>query len=201
MFLLGLANDDLYAAFSALFGLGMAMIPWFLKRERILVVPFELTLWIFFALFLHNLGILAKFYDTVWWWDKLTHFLSTSLIATFGFVGIVIIDKYVDSIDLPPRFLPFFIIVFVGTMGVFWEIIEFTLDKLLGTSMQYSLSDTIMDLVFDIFAGFIVAVLGPLYLRYRPVDDIVEEMKVGRVFEQILDRTTESDQNGKVVLK
>ncbi|MBC7107280.1 MAG: hypothetical protein H5T41_00565 [Methanomassiliicoccales archaeon] len=189
MFLLGLFNGDLYAAFSALFGLGMAMIPWFLKKEKILTVPFELNLWIFIALFLHNLGVLVKLYDTIWWWDKMTHFLSTSMIAAFGFVGIVIVDKYVDAIYLPPKFLPFFIIVFVGAMGVFWEIIEFIIDKTLSAGMQYSLSDTVIDLVFDNIAGIVVAILGPIYLRYRSIDAIVEEMKVEDVVRRITTRS------------
>lgn len=189
MFLLGLFNGDLYAAFSALFGLGMAMIPWFLKREKILTVPFELNLWIFIALFLHNLGVLVKLYDTIWWWDKMTHFLSTSMIAAFGFVGIVIVDKYVDAIYLPPKFLPFFIIVFVGAMGVFWEIIEFIIDKTLSAGMQYSLSDTVIDLVFDNIAGIVVAILGPIYLRYRSIEAIVEEMKVEDVVRRITTRS------------
>lgn len=189
MFLLGLFNGDLYAAFSALFGLGMAMIPWFLKKEKILTVPFELNLWVFIALFLHNLGVLVKLYDTIWWWDKMTHFLSTSMIAAFGFVGIVIVDKYVDAIYLPPKFLPFFIIVFVGAMGVFWEIIEFIIDKTLSAGMQYSLSDTVIDLVFDNIAGIVVAILGPIYLRYRSIDAIVEEMKVEDVVRRITTRS------------
>jgi len=193
MFLFGLFNGDLYAAFSALFGLGMAMIPWFLKREKILTVPFELNLWIFIALFLHNLGVLVKFYDTIWWWDKMTHFLSTSMIAAFGFIGIVIVDKYIDAIYLPPKFLPFFIVVFVGAMGVLWEIIEFVIDKALNAGMQYSLSDTVIDLVFDNIAGIFVAILGPIYLRYRSVDAIVEEMNVEAVVKRFAGKAGRRD--------
>jgi hypothetical protein len=188
MFIVGLFVGDLYAAGSALFGFGFVSIPWFLRREKIVVIPFELTLWIFITIFLHNFGVLMGFYGTIWWWDKLTHFLSTSLIAVFGFVGIVIVDKYVDAIHLPPRFLPFFILVFVSAMGVFWEIVEFTLDSLLGTHMQYSLADTATDLVSDTLGGLAIAAIGPLYLRHRSVDDLAQEMKVEKTVKRITRR-------------
>lgn len=188
MFIVGLFGGDLYAAGSALFGFGFVSIPWFLKREKIMVLPFELTLWIFIAIFLHNFGVLVKLYDTMWWWDKLTHFLSTSLIAVFGFIGIVIVDKYVDTIHLPPRFLPFFIVVFVSSMGVLWEIIEFILDTSLGTRMQYSLADTATDLVSDTLGGLAIAAIGPLYLRHRSVDALAQDMKVEKTVRRLTNR-------------
>jgi hypothetical protein len=188
MFIVGVFGGDLYAAGSALFGFAFISIPWFLKRERIMVIPFELTLWIFIAVFLHNFGVLMRFYDTIWWWDKLTHFLSTSLIAVFGLIGIIIVDKYVDTIDLPPRFLPFFIVIFVSAIGVFWEIIEFTLDSLLGTHMQYSLTDTVTDLVSDTLGGLVFAVIGPLYMKHRSVDALVQEMKVEKTVRKLTSR-------------
>ncbi|MDD1769417.1 MAG: hypothetical protein LUQ55_05490 [Methanomassiliicoccales archaeon] len=188
MFVVGIFDGDLYTAGSALFGFGFVSIPWFLKREKIMIMPFELTLWIFVAIFLHNFGVMMKFYDDIWWWDKLTHFLSTSLIAVFGFVVIVIVDKYVDSIHLPPRFLPFFIIVFVSAMGVIWEIIEFILDTSLGTHMQYSLTDTATDLVSDTLGGLAIAAIGPLYLSHRSIDALAQEMKVEKTVKRITRR-------------
>mgnify|MGYP005833143433 CR=1 FL=1 len=185
---IGFVVGDMYAAWSSVFGFVLSSVPWFLKRGKILVAPFELTLWIFVALFLHNLGVLANLYDDLWWWDKVTHFLSTSLIAAFGMLGVVIVDKYVESIYLPPRFLPFFILVFVGAMGVLWELIEFILDSVVGTAMQYSLEDTVLDLVFDTLAGVVVAVIGPIYLKYRTVEAIVNEMKVEKTVKRITAR-------------
>jgi len=188
MFLVGLFGGDLYAAGSALFGFGFVSIPWFLKREKIMVIPFELTLWVFIAVSLHTFGVVVKLYDSIWWWDKLTHFLSTSLIAVFGFIGFVIVDKYTETISFPPRFLPFFIVVFVSAMGVLWEIIEFILDSSLGAHMQYSLSDTATDLVSDTLGGLAIAAIGPLYLRYRSLDSLIQEMNVEKTAKRLIRR-------------
>jgi len=185
MFVFSFIEGYMYPALSSLFGFFLVNIPGFLRRREIVVLPWELVLWIFIVIFLHNLGLSLKFYDYIWWWDKLTHFLSTALIADFGFIGIVIADKYIQSIYLPPKFLPFFIIIFVMAMGVFWEIIEYLFDLLFGTRMQYSLPDTIMDLVFDLLGAVTIAVLGPLYLKKRSVDDLIREMGVEKSVDRI----------------
>ncbi len=190
LFLVGLYQGELPAALSSLFGFGLALVPMLLQRRNVVALPWELTMWIFLALFLHNLGVVMKFYDTVWWWDKMTHLLSTSLIAGFGFIGIVIVDKYADSIHLPPIFLPFFIVVFVMAMGVTWEIIEYAFD-LLGANMQYSLSDTVIDLIFDLVGGLLVAAIGPLYLRNRSVDALISQLGVDGTVERIRSRMFE----------
>lgn len=191
LFALSLYQGDLYAALSSLFAFGLMSIPLFLRKRRIAAIPLELNLWIFIALFLHNLGLLASYYDDIWWWDKLTHFLSTSLIAGFGLIVIVIVDKYVDSIHLPPRMLSFFIVVFVMAMGVLWEIIEFAFDTFVGTRMQYSLYDTVMDLVFNLLGGLMVAVLGPIYLRHRSVESLIEDLGVEGAVERLRRNTGE----------
>jgi len=178
MFAINYLNDMIYPALSALFGLFLVNIPALMRRRGIVALPWELVLWIFIVVFLHNLGLFTKFYDTVWWWDKLTHLLSTSLIAAFGFIGIVIVDKYTDTIHLPPRLLPFLIVIFVLAMGVFWELVEFFFDTFFGTMMQYSLQDTVMDLVFNLIGALIVAIIGPWYLRRRSVDDLIQGLEV-----------------------
>ena len=186
MFVASILQEEYYPAISSLVGFVLVNVPNLLKRNQIMAVPWELSMWIFLALFLHNFGIYARLYDDIWWWDKLTHFFSTSLIAGLGFISIVIIDKYLDSIHLPPKFLPFFILVFIAATGVFWEIIEFSFDELLGTKMQYSLDDTVGDLVFDLFGGIAVAAAGPFYLKYRSVDSLVKELHAESMFERIV---------------
>jgi hypothetical protein len=188
IFFFSFIEGYLYPAISALFGFFLVNVPGLLRRRNIVALPWELVLWIFIAVFLHNLGLFMKFYDTIWWWDKLTHFLSTGLIAGFGFIGIVIADKYLPSIYLPPRFLPFFIIIFVMAMGVFWEVVEYFLDALFGTRMQYSLSDTVMDLVFNLAGAVAVAIIGPWYLKRRSVQQLIKELRVGETVDRIRDR-------------
>jgi len=132
----------------AVISLVVSEIPPLLRRDLRLVLPVELNLWIVLALFLHVIGGFSGFYDNLPGWDHLTHAMSSSLIAALGFVTVVALDKYVESIYLPGSFLAFFIVMFTMAMGVSWEVMEYVVDEVTGSNMQYSLSDTMVDLLF-----------------------------------------------------
>jgi hypothetical protein len=97
---------------AALVSLLASTVPTFLRRDLRVVLPAEINFLIVLALFLHVVGGYSGFYDTLPGWDHLTHAMSASLVATLGFVVVVALDKYVDSIFLPPLFLAFFIVMF-----------------------------------------------------------------------------------------
>jgi len=131
------------------------------------------------------MGGFTGFYDNLPGWDHLTHAMSSSLIAALGFVTVVVLDKYVGSIYLPGSFLAFIIIMFTMAMGVSWELMEYVLDEVTGSNMQYSLSDTMVDLLFDAFAGFIVGAYGAYYLRHTTPDHFVDSLQLGVTKEKI----------------
>ena len=170
---------------AAVTSLIVTMIPAALRRDLNLVLPPELNFWIVLALFLHVVGGFSNFYNDVPGWDHLTHMMSASLIGGIGFVLVVIIDKYVHSIFLPPRFLAFFIAILTMAVGVFWEIMEFANDSLLHTHLQYGLDDTMRDLFFDGVAGFLVAFIGARYLHAMGAEHFVESMQIDQVKEKL----------------
>lgn len=149
---------------SAFISLLISEIPSILARDLKLVLPFQFNFLIVFALFLHVVGGFYGFYDTISWWDHLTHAMSASLVASLGLVFVVSIDRYYESICLPKTFIAFFIIMFTMAFGVIWELTEFGVDELTGSLMQYSLDDSMLDMLFDGFAGFFVAAATTQYL-------------------------------------
>lgn len=149
---------------SAFISLLISEIPSILARDLKLVLPFQFNFLIVFALFLHVVGGFYGFYDTISWWDHLTHAMSASLVASLGLVFVVSIDRYYESICLPRTFIAFFIIMFTMAFGVIWELTEFGVDELTGSLMQYSLDDSMLDMLFDGFAGFFVAAATTQYL-------------------------------------
>jgi hypothetical protein len=163
---------------AAMMALFMSVVPSILKRDLKIVLPLELNFMIVLALFLHVVGGFSGLYDSVEWWDHLTHITSATLIAVLGLVVVVSIDKYTDSIDLPRVFLALFIVMFTMAVGVFWELMEYANDQLMGSHLQYSLDDTMVDLLFDGFGGFIVAAFGSYYLRNASDEHFAEVMDV-----------------------
>jgi hypothetical protein len=154
----------------------VTQLPPVLKRNYDIPMDPALTLWITSAVFLHALGTVGlpgsgvSFYRSVWWWDHLTHALSSSVVAAVGYATTRAIDRHYDAVSLPRRFVFVFILLFVLAFGVFWEVIEFALAEgavLLGVTApltQYGLSDTMLDLVFDTIGAVIVATWGTAHL-------------------------------------
>ena len=173
---LGLERGNFGIVVNATIGLVVTQLPAVLERDYHIPMDPALTLWITIAVFFHALGTAglpgasANFYRSIWWWDHLTHTLSSSIVAAAGYATARAIELHSDAVSLPGRFMFVFILMFVLAFGVFWEVIEFSVSgiaSLSGTGSvltQYGLSDTMLDLLFDTLGGVVVAVWGTAHL-------------------------------------
>jgi len=157
-------------------GLLVTQLPALLERDYGIALDPALTLWITTAVFLHAVGVIglpwadANFYKTIWWWDHLTHALSSSIVAAIGYTTVRALDRHSEEIYVPPRFMFVFILMFVLAFGVAWEVLEFTI-TLAATATgnatiltQFGLEDTMLDLVFDTIGAIVVAIWGTAHL-------------------------------------
>ena len=174
--LVGLWKRNVPIVVNAGVALAIAQIVPLLERDYGIPLDAGLTLWITSAVFLHAFGTIGvpggdSFYRTIWWWDHMTHALSSSVVAGVGYATVRAIDEHSERTHLPPRFIFVFILMFVLAYGVFWEIIEFALAEgaaLLGTGTvltQYGLADSLMDLVFNTLGAVVVSVWGTAHLN------------------------------------
>lgn len=170
---------------AALIAVFISTLPSVIRRDLNLVLPVELNFWIVLALFVHIVGSFSGFYDNLPGWDHLTHAMSASLVAALGFVVVTAVDKYADSIYLPPAFIALFIIMFTMAIGVIWELTEYLVDELTGNHLQYSLTDTMRDLLFDTIGGLLVASVGSFYLTYTSIDHFVDTLQVDKAKERV----------------
>jgi hypothetical protein len=156
-------------------GLLVIQVPRLLERDYDFTMDPALVLWITTAVFLHGLGTIGlpgsgSFYTSVWWWDHLTHALSSSVVAGAGYAFARAVDEHAEDVSLPPAFTFAFLLLVVLAFGVFWEVIEHLIGvaaDLAGSGSvltQYGLEDTMLDLVFDGVGGIIVAVWGTAHL-------------------------------------
>ncbi|AUV82269.1 hypothetical protein C2R22_11960 [Salinigranum rubrum] len=173
---IGLDRGNVGIIANSAIALGVTYLPATLERDYHIPMDAGLTLWITTAVFLHALGTVGlpgsqlSFYQTLWWWDHLTHALSASVVAAAGYATVRAIDLHTEQVYLPPKFTFVFILLFVVAFGVLWEVIEFAvggLASLVGGDAvltQYGLGDTLLDLVFNTIGGVLVAVWGTAYL-------------------------------------
>lgn len=124
----------------------------------------ELALWVSVAGLLHSVGMLGP-YDSVWWWDHLTHTVSAALVAALVYAGLVVavdtgVWPFVSSATTPVL-----TVLFTFGIGVAWEVVElvsrgvgelFDVEPVL---VHYGWRDTALDLVFDVVGAVLVVVL------------------------------------------
>lgn len=159
---------------NGMIGSGVAIwvtfLPAILERDYKVPMDVRLTLWITSAVFLHQAGAQLGIYRAVWWWDKLTHTISASIVAAAGYATVRAVDEHSDDVNFPPRFVFVFVLLSVLAAGVVWEVMEYTLFQgmsVLGLEpilAQHGIADTIMDLMFDAVGAVLVAVWGTVYL-------------------------------------
>ena len=172
MLAIGLVSTDTGVIVNAVMALAVTRLPGILERDFGIPMDTGLTLWITSAVFLHVVGSVGipgtSFtpYQSIWWYDHLTHALSASIVAAVGYAAARALDVHSDEIRIPPRFMAVFIFLFVLAFGVLWEVIEFALGGLSGLFgfgrilTQYGLEDTMLDLIFNTIGGAVVAVWG-----------------------------------------
>ncbi len=161
----GLITRNVGVLVNAVFALGVTFLPGVLERDYRISLDPVLTLWITAAVFLHAIGMVGL-YDTVWWWDHLTHTLSAMLVASVGYATARAFDQHSDAVSFPPRFMFVYVLLFTLAFGVVWEVLEFavrgfaTIVGIEPVLIQYGLEDTIIDLIFDATGALLVALFG-----------------------------------------
>lgn len=158
-------------------GLLVTFLPAFFERNYRITMNAGIVLWITVAMFLHAFGTLSlpalgflSLYQSTWWWDHMTHALSSSLVAGMAYAVTRALEEHTEYISMPPKFMFVYLLLFVMAFGVIWELIEFyvaIVSNLIGVGKvltQYGLDDTILDLFYNTIGGLLVATFGTVHL-------------------------------------
>ena len=117
-----------------------------------------LSVWLGLAGLLHMIGMLGP-YDSVWWWDHVTHSVSAGLVAALCYGTLLATTPHSRAV------VAVMTVGFTLVGGVFWELIElvartlgrrFRIDPVL---VYYGWKDTVLDLAFDLLAALVVVLL------------------------------------------
>jgi hypothetical protein len=142
------------------------------------ILEIVIVLFIYAGLFLSSRFSLYRKY---FWWDDLLHTLSGVIIGFIGFIAIHKMNhKY--SMDISPLLVAIFSFTFAVTLGVIWEIMEFSCDVFIGSTHQQwdlpdtemlmgkpyqgsGLRDTMSDLIVDSIGAFVTSLIT--YYMYK----------------------------------
>jgi hypothetical protein len=124
-----------------------------------LVAP-ALAVWTAFAGLIHSIGMLGP-YESVWWWDHLTHTVSAALLAALVYAALVVTVGESWS----PGLVAAATIGYTLAAGVVWELLELVaraVGERYGVEpvlVHYGWRDTALDVVFDLLAAVAVVAL------------------------------------------
>jgi hypothetical protein len=165
-------TDNWLNLFTSLLTLALTYLPIFLKDKNYIYIPpsFQLIILAFIFASLY-LGELNEYYLKFWWWDIMLHTLSGVILGFIGFALIYILNKDTKvNLALSSLFIAIFSFTFAVSVGVLWEIFEFTMDWVFGLNMQKSgLVDTMWDLIVDSLGALFSSIMGYIYLKRRGV--------------------------------
>ncbi|WP_049903497.1 hypothetical protein [Halococcus agarilyticus] len=155
----------------------VTFLPALLERRYTLTMDAGIVLWITTAMFLHAIGTVplpffdfSSAYSSLWWYDHVTHALSSSLVAGVAYATTRALEEHTEYISMPPAFTFVYLLLFIVAFGVVWELLEFLIAEsaaAFGTAQvltQYGLEDTMLDLFYDIVGGVLVAIFATAHL-------------------------------------
>lgn len=174
--------DYVLMLMQCILGIVAFFIPSIITKRFKIEIPSNM--YIVYVVFLYGaifLGEVGNFYYKVPHWDIILHTFSGAMLGALGFSVVNIFNKDENiSVKLSPIFVALFAFQFAISLGVMWEIYEFTFDGLLGVNMQKfaledgtqligraALADTMEDLIVDAVGAFTMAVIGYISLKYK----------------------------------
>ena len=175
-------TDYILMLLQCLLGIVAFFMPNIITRKTKIVIPSNM--YIVYVVFLCAaifLGEIGNFFYRIPHWDTILHICSGAMLGALGFSFVNILNKNEKvHVELAPIFVALFALGFAITLGVLWEIYEFTFDGLLGVNMQKfaledgtqlvgraALADTMEDLIVDSIGAFAMSLLGYISLKYK----------------------------------
>lgn len=143
-------NRDWQNVFLCLLTLILMMIPSFIEKRLYIDIPDTLEVIVLLLIYAAEImGEIRSYYVYIPIWDSLLHTTTGFLAAAVGFSLVDLINRSRNTaVFLSPLYVCIVAFCFSMTVGVFWELFEFSCDVLIGTDMQ---KDTVITSINSVF--------------------------------------------------
>ena len=156
------------------------LIPVLLRYFRVVRLPNIFVVAILVAVLLHAYGVLLLSYDLLPYYDTVTHFLSSTVVALCVFYTLMCYQAYGGKCKFEGRGLFLAIALIMMGFSAYWEVFEFAVDAITGTTMQYSPFDTLRDMVCNTLGSLLVSFAVTYYMRDKSPRDIADSFELHR---------------------
>lgn len=175
-------TDYILMLAQCILGIIAMLLPSMISKKVNIIIPSNMYFLFLIFLFCGNfLGEVTSFFYKFKYWDVMLHTFSSLMLGAIGFSIIDLLNGQEKlHIKLTPIFVAIFSFCFAVTLGVIWEIYEFSADGALNSNMQKfalehgiqlvgreALLDTMKDMIVDCFGAGIMAIIGYISLKYK----------------------------------
>lgn len=154
------------------------LIPVLLKYFHVVKLPNIFVIAILVAVLLHAYGVLLLSYDLLPYYDTITHFLSSTVVALCVFYTLMCYQAYGGTCKFEGRGLFIGISLVMMGFSAYWEVFEMVVDSLTGTTMQYSPFDTLRDMVCNTMGTLVVSSVVTYYMRNKAPLDVADSFEL-----------------------
>ena len=149
-------GGEYLSGLSAAFAFLLTLAPSFATRNMRFCLPWGVNLLIAVSLYLHVMGYTGGYYAALAYYDKLAHLVSSATVALIVF-SLMVLAGHRGDVRLTTPAVVASILIATLAAGALWEIYEFAVDQIFGTSLQLGNTDTMWDLIMDLIGAAIVA--------------------------------------------
>lgn len=151
------------------------LMPMILDKIGALRLPTVFVAVILVAIGLHAYGVLLLSYDLISYYDTITHFVSSLVVALCVFYTLICYQVYSNGkLRFTGARLAIAIAMIMLGFSAYWEVFEFIVDVLTGTSMQYSPFDTLRDMLCNTTGTIVVSIYAGMYTRKNDLSEVVD---------------------------
>lgn len=167
-----LVRGDLLRAQWGFVAFAIALLPVIAEYLTPVIFPWPMKFCITASLILHIAGGIFEFYFTCYpIYDKIGHLVASIAISLVIFVMILIITGITGL--RPGRFaVVFCIFIPVMLCGIAWEYAELNIDSVAGSTYFVGISDSLLDILFNVIgAGYVVVNVHEM-LKYDSLNNL-----------------------------
>lgn len=149
-------------------------------------LPLWFVIFMDIAIFLHAYGVLLLQYDLLVFYDTVTHTFSSFVICLCVILTLFTLQRYNSKVNFSVGFTTVFIFLIMMAFGAYWEVMEFVVDLLTGTGMQYSPFDTLRDMFANALGSMLGSLFMYLFMRNRSVEEFIDSFNIHKFLRKVL---------------
>ncbi|MBQ4368819.1 MAG: hypothetical protein II805_03490 [Candidatus Methanomethylophilus sp.] len=162
------------------------LLPTIFARRHIMSLPLWFAFFMEVAIFFHAYGVLLMSYDLQKYYDTITHTFSSFVISLCVIMTLFTLQRYNERIKFTVGFTTVFIFLIMMAFGTYWEVLEYVVDQITGTGMQYSPFDTVRDMFSNALGSMLGSLFIYIYMRRWSIEEFIDSINVNKKLRKFL---------------